>query len=177
MGRLTPEQKKKYQELYESLYNDPRIKRLYDIKQHRGSNTLYHVMKVTRKAYTLAKHCIVKVNYEDLITGAMLHDYFLYDWRNDRSKLKRHGHRHPKIAKANAIRDFNVNKKVQNIIVSHMWPINCFHLHTSLEGHIVSLADKYVSIREALTSAKHKEKMRAKFEAQIFTLEKIKKVK
>lgn len=171
---MTKEEIQDYQKLYESLYSDPRIKRLEEIQQHRGSNTYYHVLKVTRKAYQYAKHCKRRINFVDLITGAMLHDYFLYDWRKDRSKLKRHGHRHPKIAKANAIRDFGVNKKVQNIIVSHMWPINCFIFHTSLEGHLVSLADKSVSIREALTSRKYKEKHLDKVKAQLFTLEKVK---
>jgi len=172
MGKLSKEDIQKYQELYESLYNDPRILRLKDIQQHRGSNTYYHILKVTRTAYRYARRSLMHVNYEDLITGAMLHDYFLYDWRKDRSKLKRHGHRHPKIAKANAIRDFQVNKRVQNIIVSHMWPINCFHFHTCLEGHLVSLADKSVSIREALTSRKYKERHAKKVLAQLFTLEK-----
>jgi len=171
MKKLTQEEKAKYQEIYEKFLDDPRLLRIGKIQQHRGSNTFLHVCKVTKYAYKLAKGSCIKINFEDLITGAMLHDYFLYDWREDKSKLKRHGHKHPMIALENAKKDFEINDRVANIIVSHMWPINLFHIHHCVEAHLVSLADKHVSIGEALTSRKHKLKIREKVLTGLFVLE------
>lgn len=171
MPQPSKEEIERLEKLYESLYNDERIERIMYIQQHRGSNTYFHVLKVTRTAYRIAKRCHRKIDFESLIMGAILHDYFLYDWRVNREKKKGHGKNHPIIACANAIRDFAINEKVQNIIISHMWPINFFCFHNCIEAHIISLADKHVSFREAICSKKYKEKHLQKSLETLFKLE------
>jgi len=171
MKTLTKEQIEEYQQYFESLYKDPKIKRIEINDQHRGSNTYLHVCKVTRLAYKLAKRSNRKVDFKDLILGAMLHDYFLYNWRLDTKKLVLHGHKHPRIALENARKDFEINDKVANIIISHMWPLNFFIFHKSYEAFLIGVADKCVSTREALTSQKYKLKHREEELSIIFTLE------
>lgn len=149
---------KEHQELYESLINDENIKQLLSIPQHRGSNTYIHSLKVCKYAYKLARRSVFEINYADLILGALLHDFYLYDWRTQKDKKKHHAHRHPYIALENAKKYFAVNSKVENIIVSHMWPINFFKFQKSREAILVSIADKHVSLREAMTSKKYKRK-------------------
>ena len=136
---------------------------------HRGSNCYEHSFKVAKKAI---KHAIRKknINYESVLLGAILHDYYLYDWRVDRSKLKGHGKNHPKIAINNAIKDFGINKEVEHIIRSHMWPLNMKDFPKSREARIVSLSDKAVTIGESLTSIKYKKKKREKYLKYISTL-------
>ena len=130
---------------------------------HRGSNCYEHSFKVAKKAIKHSIRYHKKVNLEAVLIGAILHDYYLYDWRSDRSKKKKHARNHPYIASANAEKDFQMSKKVKKIIESHMWPINPKEFPTTKEARIVSIADKGVTIAEASTSAKYKEKKREKY--------------
>ena len=124
---------------------------------HRGSNTFIHSFKVAKVAVKRAlRH--KKVNLESVLIGAILHDYYLYNWRTDRSKLKKHGKNHPVIAAENAKADFAVSEDIQKIIRQHMWPINLKEFPNSKEARIVNLADDHVALKESLTSRKYKAK-------------------
>lgn len=91
------------------------------------------------------------IDRRSLIRGALLHDYFLYDWHLPRIISKRkglHGYNHPKVALNNANNDFKLNKKEKNIIRSHMWPLTFFHMPLSKEAWLVCKYDKILSIKE-----------------------------
>ena len=91
------------------------------------------------------------IDRRSLIRGAILHDYFLYDWHLPRIVNKRkglHGYNHPKVALNNANNDFKLNKKEKNIIRSHMWPLTFFHMPLSKEAWLVCKYDKILSIKE-----------------------------
>lgn len=176
MIKLTKEEIEKYQKLYESLYNDPRILRMKEFSQHRGSSPYVHSLKVARRAYWIAKRWWFKVNFEDLLIGAMLHDYCLYTWRGKSGRFK-FAARHPKTSCKNAERDFKINDRIKNIILSHMWPLNFFCFHKSKEAHIVALADDIIAIEEGLCSIKWKVKRKDKYFDKIFCLENPKKYK
>ncbi len=87
----------------------------------------------------------------NLIQGAILHDFYLYDWHNGRKRPEGlHGFNHPKIAVKNAKKYFNINKQVENIIASHMFPLTITKIPKSKEAFIVSIADKICAIKESL---------------------------
>ena len=113
--KLTKEEKDRLEEIYQYFLNDQRVMRMKAVPMHRGSNCYEHSFKVAKKAI---KHGLRRINKEKIdleviLVGAILHDYYLYDWRSDRSKRKRHCHNHPDIAVANAVKDFAISKKVQ----------------------------------------------------------------
>ena len=89
----------------------------------------------------------IRFDKKSLIRGAMLHDYFLYDWHEPHHKF--HGFTHPKIAYNNAINNFNVNKIEKDIIKKHMFPLTPFP-PIKRESIIVCIADKVCAIREYL---------------------------
>ena len=105
-----------------------------------------------------------------MLIGSILHDYYLYDWRKDKSKRKRHGTDHPYIAARNAKRDFDISDAVRKIIERHMWPLNTNEWPDTSEARIVSVSDKAVTIGEALTSVAYKRRKREKFLKKISTL-------
>ena len=162
--KITEEQKARLEDLYQSFLHDEKVLRMKEISIHRGSNCYEHSFKVAKKAIKRAlRHKEGTVNLEVVLIGAILHDYYLYDWRKDRTRLKKHGKNHPGIAIENAVRDFDISEEVKKVIKSHMWPINIKTFPNTKEARIVSLADKSVTSGESLSFKKYKANKREKY--------------
>ena len=166
---ITEQEKERLENLYQSFLKDEKILRMKDISMHRGSNCYIHSFKVAKKAVKKSLNR-KNVNLEVVVLGAILHDYYLYDWRKDRSKLKKHGKNHPVVAIENAMRDFSISEEVKKVIKSHMWPLNIKEYPKSKEAKIVSISDKAVTIGESLTSKKYKQRKREKYLSYISRL-------
>jgi uncharacterized protein len=83
------------------------------------------------------------------VRGALLHDFFLYDWHIPDKTRRWHGFTHPRIALENAKKYFKLNEKEKDIILNHMWPLTV-KFPRSREAFIVCIADKICSIIETL---------------------------
>ena len=167
--KLTDLEKQELEEIYQRFYNDEKIQRMKDIPMHRGSNCFLHSFRVVKLSIKNAlRH--KDVNLKNILIAAILHDYYLYDWRTDGSKKKHHASKHPQIAIENAERDFGVGEEVKAIIESHMWPINIKIFPKTTEARIVDLADTVVATKEALTSIKYKSKRMDKYYTSISKL-------
>ena len=116
--------------------------------QH-GTTTVYqHCVSVAYRSIIIAAAFNIRVDMQSMIRGALLHDYFLYDWHG--KKLKElHGFHHPRIAWENATRDFELNEREQDIIRKHMFPMTVIPPKYK-ESWIICLADKVVSSQETL---------------------------
>ena len=167
--KLNDEQKKRLEEIYQKFLHDELVQKMKEVPMHRGSNCYLHSFKVAKKAVKHALH-YKNVDVEAVLIASILHDYYLYDWRKDRSKLKHHGQRHPYIAAEQAKRDFDINELTQTIIKSHMWPINFKEFPKTKEARILSYSDKDVAVCEALTSKRYKAKRETKYLEYISTL-------
>jgi uncharacterized protein len=89
------------------------------------------------------------VDYATLIRGALLHDYFLYDWHERNNEHRLHAFSHPRKAMQNACEDFELTSKEKNIILRHMFPLTPIPPYY-LESWIVCVADKYCALKETL---------------------------
>ena len=162
MGKIDLQTKQELENLYQEFLNNELILKMKDIPMHRGSNCYMHSFRVAKRAV----HKAIKrkgVDVEAVLVAAVLHDYYLYDWRKDRSKRKGHGKNHPKIASANASRDFDIPPEVKEVIETHMWPFNFKQYPHSREAKLVANADNFVATVEALTSIAYKKKRRQKY--------------
>lgn len=169
--KLSKEEKEKLESIYQSFLHDKKILRMKEIKTHRGSNCYEHTFKVVKRAMHHVEISSKKnINPEIVLVGAILHDYYLYDWRVDRSKRKGHGKNHVQRALENASKDFNISPEVKEVIGTHMWPINIKNYPKSREAKIVSISDKMVALCESLTSIRYKEKKRDKYLSRISKL-------
>jgi len=119
------------------------------------TSTLQHCLSVVRISCVIAVGLHIHVNYENLILGALLHDFYLYDWHNHVDEGVLHGFAHPHIACKNAAMRFHVNAEVQHIITTHMWPLTLRFVPRSREAVIVCLADKYCSTLETAAGMVH----------------------
>lgn len=124
-----------------------RLGQLRGFKQH-GRTTVYdHVLAVACLALRLSRRLRLRVDEDSLIRGALLHDYFLYDWHVRNPERPLHGFYHPKAALKNALADFILNHRERNIIRRHMFPLTPVP-PTTREGLLVCLADKLCALRE-----------------------------
>lgn len=167
--KITSEEKKQLEEVYQSFLNDERILKMKEISMHRGSNCYIHSFKVAKLAIKRAlRH--KKGNLYTILVGAILHDYYLYDWRKDRSKMKHHMSHHPYIAAENAERDFGIHESIKKVIHSHMWPVNITDFPKTKEARIISNADKTIYLKEIICSKRFKKKREDKYLEQIKNL-------
>ena len=105
------------------ILRSPTMDQERTIPQH-GSTTCYdHSVAVTLCSIRLAQKWGWDVDWRSLVRGALLHDYFLYNWREHNRDHKLHGFYHARKAMENAERDFGLNPVEANIIHRHMFPI------------------------------------------------------
>ena len=135
--------------LADDILNANTIEQLLQFRHHKYTTIFDHSYSVAIKSIhyaNLLSKLHIKVDRRSLVRGALLHDYFLYDWHTG-SKL--HGIMHPKIAYMNAIRDFKINNIEANIIKRHMFPLTLIP-PTKRESIIVCIADKVCATKELL---------------------------
>ncbi len=130
------------------LMHDPRIQEMKQFKHHRTTNTYQHSVRVAMAAYKMARAFRLKIDERGLATGALLHDFYLYNQKDANIPAYKHGSSHPHIALENANNHFDLSPLMEEIIQCHMWPLNFKHVPKKKESILVTLADKYVAILE-----------------------------
>lgn len=121
---------------------------------HSDVTVYQHCIKVARTADRLAERLGVDCDRRALIRGALLHDYYLYDWHDPNKGFRWHGFKHHRFALLNAERDFVLSKRERNIIRTHMFPLTFWEIPRCREAWLVTLADKIVATRETLKKYK-----------------------
>ncbi len=137
---LTDTEETQFDKLIRPIALDQKALRMKKYIQHGKVTTYSHSLRVAKTAFALNRSLHAGCDERRLVRAAFLHDYFLYDWHTHGDKL--HGYHHPEIAAENAARDFGLDQKEQSIIRTHMWPLTLFHVPTSREAWIVTIADK-----------------------------------
>ncbi len=118
--------------------------------QHGSISTYDHVIRVVRLSYYLNRHFHLGAPDAELVRGAFLHDFYLYDWHENGYIGRFHGLHHPAVALENARRRYDLTPVECNIIESHMWPLTLFTAPQSRAALIVCLADKICSCGETV---------------------------
>lgn len=118
--------------------------------QHGNTTTLAHCLSVSYYSYVTALKLPFRFDLTSIIRGAMLHDFYLYDWHIPDESHKLHGFRHPKAALHNARRHYSLNQIEEDIIAKHMWPLTLTKAPLCREALLVCLIDKYCSLTETL---------------------------
>ena len=146
------------------ILRSPTMARERTIPQHGSTTCFDHSVAVTLCSIRLAEKWGWDVDWRSLVRGALLHDYFLYDWHDKYSHEKLHGFHHPHVALENASREYQLTPRERDIIQKHMWPLTLFHIPRCREAWVVTTADKYCSLKETLLERKGRNKNRKKSE-------------
>ena len=137
--------KEKFLEIINDILANKSIQNLKLYKHHYVYTRLEHCLSVSYYTYVICK--FLHLDYKSAARAALLHDLFFYDCEDKISRPKNHIKNHPKIALENANKLFNLNKKEQDIILKHMWPLT-FSPPKYLESFIVTIVDKYCAFKE-----------------------------
>ena len=116
-------------------------------RQHGDVSVALHCFFAAVVCVRLARALALRVDTRALVRGALLHDYFLYDWHDPDPSHRLHGFRHAGFALRNAGRDFSLGPIERNMIASHMFPMNLI-LPRFRESLLLCLADKICSFCE-----------------------------
>lgn len=146
---LNQKEKQYFARCAEELLESGEVQRMSKFIQHANVTTLEHSISVAYYSYWLCRRLHLNADCHSIIRGALLHDFFLYDWHVGNGEKGLHGFTHPKTALANAEEYFSLNDLERDIIVKHMWPLTVIPPKYK-ESLIVSLSDKFCSVIETL---------------------------
>jgi uncharacterized protein len=123
--------------------------------QHGAISVYEHSVAVSRLSFSMAED-LRNIDLRALVRGALLHDFFLYDWHLPQNMWSLHGWTHPVTAAENARRIFGISDKEYSLVRTHMWPYTALHPPKYKEGWIICLADKIVSAHETFFRRQNK---------------------
>lgn len=138
---------KLYSECISDLITHESVKSIKNYIQHGHTNCLEHSLYVSYTSFVIAKR--LGLDYKSAARGAMLHEFFLYDWHEKGNSEGLHGFSHARVALRNATKHFELNAIEQEIIAKHMWPLT-LSPPGKKEAWVVTLADKYCTIMETI---------------------------
>lgn len=133
------------------IKNDPHVQQMKEFTQHGNISTYEHCENVVEFSRKMDELLHLHADEDTLALGAMLHDFYLYDWHEVGDGSHRlHGFTHARRASINAERFFDVDEDVRHVIDSHMWPLTLKSVPRTKEAWIVCFSDKCVSLYETL---------------------------
>jgi uncharacterized protein len=138
--------------IIKDLINHPYVLQMKNYRQHYTTSCYDHCIEVAYWSYLYCKKH--NLDYVSVARAAILHDLFLYDWRNSKKLLglsKFHAFIHPEIAFNNALKICTLNSKEKDIILKHMWPVTFFQFPKYKESYIITITDKLSALKSFYT--------------------------
>lgn len=147
---LYKEYDKEFLDIVGPIIKHEEVQKMKQYYQHCNTTCFDHCLQVSYYCYLIGKK--LNLDYVSLARAAMLHDFFLYDWRKEQRHyvkgfFNKYAFLHGKIAYRKARRYFELNKKEKDIIENHMWPVTLF-LPRYKETYVIMLVDKYCALGE-----------------------------
>ena len=124
-----------------------RLPQCEEFLQHGDTTVLLHCVAVAYFSLWLVHRLHLRCDEQSLVRGALLHDYFLYDWHTPDPSHRLHGFHHPARALENARRDVALSPLEEDIIRHHMFPLTP-KPPRSREAAVVCVVDKGCGIYE-----------------------------
>ena len=131
--------------IIKDILDDKTVQNLQLYKHHYSSNRYEHCLSVAYTSYKICK--FLGLDHVSAARAGILHDLFLYDCENPKTRPKNHITEHPKIALQNAEKLFILNDLEKDIILRHMWPVT-LSTPKYLETFILTFVDKYCAVKE-----------------------------
>lgn len=142
-----------FENIIKDLVNNKMVQKMKETCVHGETTCFDHCYSTAYYSYYICKK--LNLDYISATRAAMLHDFYLYNWRVKNSHIGHHAFTHSKVALKNACKYFELNKKEKDIILKHMWPLT-FLLPKYRESFILTIIDKICATNEFILFLKHK---------------------
>ncbi len=142
--KLSPADERIFRQILTEVCRQSRILQSVHYIQHGSTSVFRHSVAVAYVSFWIVRSLRLAVEARTLIRGALLHDYFLYDWHEKDDSHKWHGFYHAGKALRNAMEDFELNEVEQDMIRRHMFPLNPVPPR-HVESWVLCIADKICS--------------------------------
>ena len=145
--------KEEFENIIKDIKENKTVNLMKNYRKHFNTTCYEHCYNASYYCFLIAKK--LHWDYISVTRAAMLHDFFLYDWRkreNNRKGL--HAFTHGNTACQNACELFDLSPKEQNIIKRHMFPVTPIP-PSSKEGLLLTLVDKYCGLIEIKSKFKN----------------------
>ena len=152
--KLSKAQKREFVKIAREVMHSGRYREMKKYYSHSDVTVYTHCVKVAYAAYSFAVKHGIRCDLKALVRGALLHDYYLYDWHDPNKGFRWHGFKHHRFALRNAEQDYPILRREREIIRSHMFPLTFWCVPKCREAWIVSVADKIVASEETLRKYK-----------------------
>ncbi len=142
--------------LWHELEKAASLSRLKAQRHHIHSNVYDHSKKVAYLLYRHHKRFHSKAELRELLRGAMLHDYYLYDRNHRTSPHRLHGIVHPRYALKNALRHHpELSPMERDMIRRHMFPLTIIPPKTT-GGWLICFYDKLAAVDDFFRGKREK---------------------
>jgi uncharacterized domain HDIG len=150
IDKKTPKQIAEYKEFYDSISDilrHPVVREMRNYLQHCDTHCYRHCLAVAYYNFRICKR--LRLDAISAARGGMLHDLFLYDWREHFRETgnRFHALSHPGEAYHIASEYFKLNDVESEVIKKHMWPITIIP-PKHLETYVICFTDKYCGTLE-----------------------------
>lgn len=132
-----------------------KMQSLRNFSQHGGVSRYEHSLSVCYWALAMARALRLRVDERSMVRGALLHDFFMYEWNDPNCMRPLHGFTHAGEALRNASAEFELNAIERDVIKKHMFPMN-IALPRYRETVLVTLADKWSATLELIRTARER---------------------
>ncbi len=118
-------------------------------RHHIKGSVFDHSVKVAYLCYQHHQRFGTDIDPKELLRGALLHDFYLYDWHDWAPGHRLHLFTHPGAALQNALEKYpDLTKREQDMIRNHMFPVTPWTLPRTKAGWIICFYDKVAALSD-----------------------------
>ena len=134
--------------MIEPIVSTKEYRRLKQHRHHIRSNVYDHSVRLAYLCYRHCKRHNCSAAPEEIVRGALLHDFFLYELHGDTRPPRFHGYRHPRHALNNAQARFGaLSRGERDMILRHMFPVTPIPPKTRA-GWLICFYDKVAAFKD-----------------------------
>ena len=134
------------------VLNSEEMQKAFDQTHHRWATVGEHTLRVAGASLIICyalKKMHVKVNVPAVVIGALCHDLGMLGRHEKYDSLKNCNREHPidSVYVAKELLE-DLPEITEDIIERHMWPLGGCKAPNTIEGAVVSIADKYAAVKD-----------------------------